>query len=345
MSNANTVAVFGSWDANDRVYTRLLDFSLGKPQRTRESYGGPGIDIAAGGPIDESAWVESRWTIEVKGTSVDDVSARIAALAAELRDLSTITVGLKGSDYTGTLIPKVAECVERPVTPISSVAGIYPESGVAITKFVRKAVDLSWDTGSATTDSAGWPDGTGNTLWRTNSSSGATASVDVTDLGPGSYAVFANAKRDSGADPATVATSVTEAVDIDGTSLRRHLLGIVSLPLTAVRGSATSSLAVVLTSDGTDYAYLNTVEFVPVSWGCWGWHHATPASSCDELCLEDGVTYADDAASLAYVQLGQQLKSLGGTLVVTAEGTTAAPVLVATASVEYAARWQGPAGA
>lgn len=121
MANANTVLRFGTFNGNDRVNTRVMSWSLGKPLRVRESYGGPGVDIAAAGAVDESAWAESRWEIEIRDTTVDGVSARVAALAAALRDLSTITVGMPGSDHVGTLIPKNAECVERPITAISPV--------------------------------------------------------------------------------------------------------------------------------------------------------------------------------------------------------------------------------
>ncbi len=337
MSNTDNVLVIGSVDCNDGTNTFLESMSLGVPERTAESYGGPGIDIAASGPVDESDKYKTVVEVTVLrepwvyGAPATLYSASSVSLPAVL-DLSAMTGDAPAPldvlfDASSADIHRLA-------------AGIYPESGVAITKFVRKAVDLTWDTGSATTDSAGWPDGTGNTVWRTNSATGASASVDVTDLAPGSYAVCVNAKRDAGASPATVGTSVTEAVDIEGTSLRRHLLGIVSLPLTAVRGSATSAIGIVLTSDGTDYAYLNTIEFIPVSWGCWGWHHATASGSCDKLRLEDGLTYADDVASLAYVQLGQQLKTLGGTLVVTAEGRSEAPTLAVTSTASYEPRYE-----
>jgi hypothetical protein len=121
VSNAYTVALFGTFNGNDRVNTRVMSWSLGKPLRVRASYGGPGVDIAAAGAVDESAWAESRWEIEIRDTPVDGVSDRVALLAAALRDLSTITVGMPGSDHVGTLIPKNAECVERPITAISPV--------------------------------------------------------------------------------------------------------------------------------------------------------------------------------------------------------------------------------
>lgn len=114
MSNADQVLVVGSIDCNDQVNTFLVSFFLGKPLRVAAEYGGPTFDVASVGSIDTSALVESRFFVQVKGSSVDDVSARVAEIAEQLRDLNAITMGLKGSDHTGILVPKIAECVEIP---------------------------------------------------------------------------------------------------------------------------------------------------------------------------------------------------------------------------------------
>ncbi len=117
MTNAANIATFGSFNANDGVYTELLGMSLGVPSRVAEELGGPGIDIAALGPVDESAHVEAWFRIGFKRTSVDTVLSAVDLLRTELRDLSTITVGLEGSAYTGTLTPTIARCVDVPLTP------------------------------------------------------------------------------------------------------------------------------------------------------------------------------------------------------------------------------------
>jgi len=403
MSNSITIALFGSFDANDRVHSRVLKWELGKPQRVRPQYGGPGVDIAVAGPVDESAWAIARWTIELSDTSGDGVSARVAALAAELRDLSAITVGMPNSAYTGTLTPKNAECLERPITAISPVAfaetvevivereawvygatetpydaeavtipcvlslaamlgdapaplnllleataadlhqvvaGVYPDAPAALEKFVLEAVDLSWSAGAADTDANGYPDGAGNTVWKTNAAAGVYTDVDVTDYLPGTYALYANVKRDAGASPATIETPYTDPVTIEGTDLRRQLVGIVSLPCATVRGAATSTLRLTMKGDDTDYVYCNTLEIIPVSWGYVGWHHTTPGSSADTLRFADGLVYADDAASLAYAIDPTSLLALGGTLVIIGEGTAEAPTQAAETTVSYEPRWE-----
>lgn len=395
MANSDYILVIGSVDCNDGVNTTLLsdNLSLGAPHRIREQLGGPGVDIAAAGPLDESAWVPAHWQVLFQDTSVDGLVARVAALAAELRDLSAITVGLKGSAYTGTITPKNAECVEIPLAgsravsiwsefrtvveiivereaPIRSaaetlysasalsvpgvldlspmtgtmksplnvalnaatanlhqiVAGVYPDAPQPITKFVLKAATLTWSAGAAAADANGWPDGVGNTVWKTNAAAGVYTDIDVSDYLPGTYALYANVCRDAGASPASIGTPYG-TVDIEGTDLRRQFVGLVSLPCAVVRGSAASTLRVTLCGDGTDYAYVNTIEIVPVSWGAFSWHHGTAASSCDELRLEDGIVYADNVASPVYVTLGNELRVLGGTLVITGEGTAEAPTL------------------
>jgi hypothetical protein len=408
VTNLSGILVFGSFDANDGTNTVLLtDIVLGAPRRIREQLGGPGIDIAAAGALDESSWVNTRWQILIKGSSTDDVLTRIAALSAELRDLSTITVGLKGSAYTGSIIPKNAECVEIPlgddrsaalsndfwsvvevrverepwaygatealysataktlpcVLDLSAmigdapgpldlllvatsvnlhniVAGVYPEDADVAT-FVRRAVALGWSGGAAAADAAGYPDGVGNTLWSTTSSGGVYTDLNVADLRAGSYALHANVKRAATATAATIDTPYG-TIDIESTSLRRQLVGIVSLPATAARDAGASTLRVTLKGDGTNAAYVNTLELVPVSWAAVGWHHSEPASAATELAFEGGVIYADSIASLAYKNLstGRGLLAKGGTLFLTGEATTAAPTLACEADLEYEPRWE-----
>lgn len=474
MTNSANIAVFGSFDANDGVSTDLLGMRIGVPDRKAEEYGGPGVDIAALGPVDTSAHVEAWFRIGFRKTSVDTVTAYVDLLRAELRDLSTITVGLEGSAYTGTLTPTIARCIDVPVdskliqmyttivevivrrepwiygptdplytalaltipavldlsamagqmaAPLDLlfdatatnlhqlVCGVYPDAPAALSKFIRKAVDLTWSSGGeASPDGGGWPDGityaiatssyanptvittavphgqgssgtkpvliaghtstpningyhvatlTGPstftipvavtvagsggaahfslTTWKTNSATGVYTDLDVTDYIGGSYALYANLKRDDLAVPATIGTPYG-TVAIEGTDLRRQLVGIVSLPCAAVRGAATSTLRVTLKGDGTDYVYCNTLEIIPCPFV--GWHHGTAASSADKLRFEDGLVYADDIASLAYRVGDKKLFARGGTLVVTGEATAAAPTLAATAGAEYKPRWE-----
>lgn len=412
MSNLDVVLVAGSQNLNDGVNTFLVSWKLGAPLRAAEQLGGPGSDIAASGPVDESAWVESVFNVAIAGSSVDDVSARIAAIAAELRDLSDWTIGLKNSAYTGLLRVKLGHCIEVPLdypwdgrlmnaaktqveivierepwvygetdtlydafavtvpcaldlsamigdarAPLTLlldawsanlhqvIAGVYPADAQPISTFVREAVDLTWSGGAADADANGWPDGVGNTVWKTNAAAGVYADIDVTDFIAGTYAVYANAKRDAGCDPATIETTYTAPVDIEGTDLRRHFLGLVSLPCAKVRGSATSTLRLTLKGDGTDYVCLNTVEFIPCHAGLIGWHHATAGSSADKLRWEDEVVYADDAASLGYSLADREIIAKVGTLVITGEATTEAPELDVDASASYVPRWEQLPGA
>jgi glycerophosphoryl diester phosphodiesterase len=180
----------------------------------------------------------------------------------------------------------------------------------------------------------------GHAVWKTNSASAVYADIDVTSYEPGTYAVYANARRDTAASPAQVYTAYTDEVDIEGTDLRRHLLGYVSLPCETVRGSATSSLRVYLISDGTDYVYLNTIELIPASWGIAGWHHGTTTETVAELRWDDGIVYADDAASLAYAIGDRELSVLDGALVVTGESDAEAATIATALSVSYDPRWE-----
>lgn len=220
------------------------------------------------------------------------------------------------------------------------VAGVYPADAQPVSTFVREAVDLTWSGGAADVDANGWPDGVGNTLWKTNAAAGVSADIDVSDFIEGTYAIYANVKRDAACDPATIETTYTAPVDIEGTDLRRHFLGLVSLPCAKVRGAATSTLRVTLKGDDTEYVYVNTVEFIPCHAGLIGWHHGTAGSSADKLRWEDEVVYADDAASLGYSLADREIIAKGGTLVITGEATTEAPTLAVATTVTYAPRWE-----
>ena len=409
MSNSNIVLVAGSVDLNDGVNTFLVGARVGAPLREREQLGGPGVDIAAAGAVDESAWVESTFRVAVAGADVDEVMARVDAIAAELRAAADWTIGLRGSAYTGRLRVKLGQCVEVPLEypwdvrlmnaartqvevsilrepwvygatstlysqqavsipcvldlsgmtgdvpaplkllidggaagPHQLVAGVYPQSPVPATKFFIRAVGLSWTGGQAAADTSGYPDGTGNTVWRTSSKTGVYAQIDVTDYAPGTYAVFANAKRDAGCESALVEVYAGDyrPVAIESTQLRRHLLGVVSLPTRRVRGAATSTLTVGLRADDLYYAALNTIELVPCHAGLIGWHHPVDSVAAQKLGWEDGLVYADDVASPAHALGGRDLRARGGTLVVIGEKTSAAPTMSAAVSVEYDPRWE-----
>lgn len=114
MSNTHQVLIVGAVDCNDQNTTFLKSWSLGKPARMADEYGGLGIDIAKVGVVDMSGLVESRFVVSVKGASVDAVTSTVAAISAELAALAPITVGLKNSAHTGTLQPRATECVEIP---------------------------------------------------------------------------------------------------------------------------------------------------------------------------------------------------------------------------------------
>ncbi len=405
----STVLVAGSVNLNDGVNTILLGLSLGTAQREAEQLGGPGVDIAASGPLDESAWVETTAEVLVAGSSVDDVMARVSAIAAELRDCSDWTVGLDGSAYTGTLRVKLGRCVELPleapwmtalvgahktrlaitvlrepwvygastvlysassvalpcVLDLSAmsgdapgplellldadadvdlhqvVAGVYPDETAAISDFVLRAVTLSWSGGSAMANATGYPDGVGNTVWYTDSPTGVSADIDTSGYVPGIYALYANIAG-YGSDPVgVIETTYTDPVEVVGSQLRRHLLGLVSLPCQHVRGAASSALRVRISYPGSaGGVVLNTVELVPCHAGLIGWHPDSPSVYADTLRFADGVVYADDVASLAYLTHGARLRTLGGALVLTGEGTVAAPTVAATVTITYRPRWE-----
>lgn len=115
MTNMNTILVVGNVDCNDRVNTRLMAMTLGKPNRSAAEYGGLGIDIASVGSVDISSLVESSFIVEVRAASVDAATSIVALIADEIRDLADIVVGLVNSAYIGTLKVRIGECIEIPL--------------------------------------------------------------------------------------------------------------------------------------------------------------------------------------------------------------------------------------
>lgn len=130
MTNADTVLLVGSFDCNDGEHTRLQTLELGTPRRTADTFSGPQYDIAAVGAIDTSDLVAMRFSLLVSDSSVDGLGDRIAALGAELRDLADITVGLKGSEHTGTIKPRIAACPETRMS--SPYDGMYVNRCAAV---------------------------------------------------------------------------------------------------------------------------------------------------------------------------------------------------------------------
>lgn len=366
-----TVVVGDTVEANDsRVHTPGMSVVGGR------TYGAAlnlEVTARAGGTCTADLdWYASDDTYisstEIKALSAITADARYAAVGAAPAAAAYARVSVAWSGATGACeaivydVDSGAHLISLPATIVLSAmhgqheaplelvlagtdlhhvaAGVYPDETAVVADFIHEAVDLSWSAGVAAADANGYPDGAGNTVWKTNSASAIYADIDVTGYEPGTYAVYANASRDAAASPAQVYTAYTDEVDIEGTDLRRHLLGYVSLPCETVRGSATSSLRVYLISDGTDYVYLNTVELIPASWGITGWHHGTSSESADELRFADGIVYADDTASLAYATGDRELAALGGALVVTGEAEVEAATVSAEVAIEYAPRWE-----
>lgn len=414
MTDTNTILVVGSVDCNDGVSTALTAMTLGKPLRSASEYGGLGIDIAKVGAVDMSGLVESRFTVNVTAASVDAVSAIVASIAAEVRDLADITVGLAGSSYTGTLKVRIGECIEIPLAkPMDSAlmnahwtrveiivrrasyvfsaaetlhdnasfdcpalidlsaqtgqfappldllldAGALELSAcyightanklAVIGDFITQAVDaMTWAktgggaaTGTTGIETHGYPNGVGNTAWLTHDAIGDTASVDVTDLLPGEYLVFANVRYETGAAGVEIRQEYGQWTPITTSGLRLLPLGVVSLPTQVVRGSAAATLDVSIRGNGTNYAVVNYVALLPVSRGLIGWQ--VTSGHAHRVLWADGTMYVEDVAKLneAYGS-GVPLRVLGGQLVVLAEQATPAPTTHLHVTVSATPRWE-----
>jgi hypothetical protein len=112
--NDRTIIVCDGLDWNDGVTTRLVEMELGIPKREAAEYGGPGFDIARLGAVDMSGLVESRFVIDVFGSDPDSIVATVSQISASVRERASITIGLRGSAYTGTLVSVLGSCIEIP---------------------------------------------------------------------------------------------------------------------------------------------------------------------------------------------------------------------------------------
>lgn len=217
-------------------------------------------------------------------------------------------------------------------------AGVYSDSSATIDDFAITANSLTWSTDSKTTDTAGYPDGVGNTLQRNQSATEVYADIDVTDFALGEYLLLAKCKATS-ANAGTIRHAFQSAVSIPFTTLQLLPLGVVTLPCSAVRAAATSTLRVYLAGDGTNYGYANAFFFVPVSRsGLLGWHKL--GGHAHVLRWEDGALYADDVGDLGNAYGDRQLLTRGGLLVVVAEQATPQPTTGLVAAVTQTPRFE-----
>lgn len=202
-------------------------------------------------------------------------------------------------------------------------AARYPDAAAPLSRFVIRAVNLSWSGGAAAPDAAGYPDGVGNTLWGTASTGGVSAAIDVTGYEPGEYHLFCRGKSSNAAGVVFAQHQYGRPVRLTGTTLALYHLGVVTLPTAAVRGAGTATLAVTLTGDGTHLAYANTFVLLPASLGgCVGWRSSVAAGS---ITFADGIVYAGNVAALADAFGAETVRGLGGALVIVAERTPPAP--------------------
>jgi hypothetical protein len=201
-------------------------------------------------------------------------------------------------------------------------AAIVP-SGLTIADLVLHAVtDLTWSAGAAAAEVAGYPDGVGNTCWRTNALAGAYTDIADTDFAPGEYIVLLNAKGTT-ANTAYAKVGSLPYVAIPTTALALLVLGTVTLPYQTVRGSGTSALRVTIKGDdGANYAWVNYVALLPAP--VLGWAATSAAAS---LYADDGAFYADDIADRSHVVSPSKLRAAGGSVAVLSQGSTAAPTL------------------
>ncbi|MDD4868523.1 MAG: hypothetical protein PHQ28_15855, partial [Mycobacterium sp.] len=202
-------------------------------------------------------------------------------------------------------------------------AGVYEDVTASIADFAIEAVDLPWSGGSATTDSAGYPDGAGNTVQRNQSATEIYADLVVTGYEDGEYLFLAKSKA-TAANAGTIRHAYCDAVDIPTTALALLNLGMVTLPCSSVRGTAASTLRVYLAGDGTNYGYVNVFFLVPASRGLIAWQMS---SGHAHAITHDGrIIYADDVADFEHAPGPKPLITRGGLLVVVAEQATPEPV-------------------
>lgn len=198
-------------------------------------------------------------------------------------------------------------------------AGRYPdETADHISLFAIEAVDLTWTGGVAAAESAGYPDGSGDTCHKVQSATEESAVVTVPDgVLEGDYLPVAKVKHDSGG------TATIRRQGQDAVSISRTTLGL--LPLGTMHLKPGDTFTVYLTGDDTHYGWLNALFFVPNDprWGgAVGWRSATHAHTlefADDLLLVNG--------SPALANLGggyRQILGRGGMLVVVAETSTPA---------------------
>jgi hypothetical protein len=164
--------------------------------------------------------------------------------------------------------------------------------------------------------------------------------IDVTDFEPGEYMVLTKCKTEDNTDPGTIQQQFGVAVTLTNEDLDWIPLGIVTLPASAVRSTAVSTLTLTITGTGADKkVFANAIAFIPCSFGGMiGWRKAN--STTHNLRWENSLVYADDIGAVGNSFCGRILRTRGGILVIVAEQPVAQPTTHVHLTVSAAPRWE-----
>jgi hypothetical protein len=260
-------------------------------------------------------------------------------------DAGTITCAVDWySDAAGTTL--VSSTTIKALAAITADT-LYEVSAAAPATAIRARLRGAWSGAAGGADERaivhGWSFQETN-VWRDNGA--AYTDIDVTDFEPGEYLVLAKCSTPDDTDPGTIKHAYAEAVTIPSDTLQWLPLGMLTLPCSATRVAATSTLRITITGAGAgDEAYVNAVVLLPASFGgIVAWRSPITAGVVTDhahlLRWEDDILYADDTGDIGNAFGGRVIRSLGGILVVVAEQVTPSPTTHVHLTISATPRWE-----
>lgn len=184
-------------------------------------------------------------------------------------------------------------------------------------KWLRLASALTWTSMSAGSGADMW----GNVSAYTTSAAYQTAPLDTWAYPAGKYRLLARVKMSAGSG--WVMDSQNQIpVAVTRTSAHLLVIGDLDLPVADSAPGTPANLTLSVKSDGTNTLTVNGFVLLPLEYGYFSWHHATPTSALTQLDVGPTGTWIDGAYDATYLQGGPLVPGVlaahAGSLVATA---------------------------
>ena len=206
-------------------------------------------------------------------------------------------------------------------TDMHSVWCALAPTALSAAKWLVYASALTWTTmSSGGADTAMW----NNNSRYTTSASYQTATLDTSQYPAGKYRLLARVKQAAGTGYVMDSQNAT-AIAVTRTTPHILVISDLDLPTADTAPGTVAPLTFSVKSDGTNRFDVNAFVLLPLEYGYFSWHHATPTTVIDQLDVGPSGVYMDHLTDLTYfngsVMVPKVLAAHVGTLIATASPT------------------------